>query len=122
MQKKVLIAEDEKPMAMALKLKLEKEGFKAQIAYNGNECLEQIKDYQPDLLLLDIMMPEKDGFAVLEELKKQGNKIPVLVSSNLSQKEDFERAEKLGAKGFYVKSNTTLADIIKKIKQVLKIQ
>ena len=64
-------------------------------------------------------MPNKDGFAVLEELKKKGSKIPVIVTSNLSQDEDAKRAKSLGAKDYFIKSNTPIKDIISHIKDIL---
>jgi len=121
MAKNILIAEDEKPMAKALELKLTKEGFSVSVALDGEEALGLIEKKKFDLMLLDIMMPKVDGFAVLTKIKEQKIQLPVIVSSNLSQVEDIERAKALGAVDFLVKSNVTLADIITKIKQILKI-
>lgn len=117
---KILIAEDEKPMARALELKLNHSGFEAKAVYDGEEAIEALSKEKFDLLLLDLIMPKKDGFAVLEELKKRGNKIPVVISSNLGQDEDIKRAESLGAKDYFIKSNTPLTDIVENIKKILK--
>jgi len=121
MSKNILIAEDERPMAKALELKLTKEGFAVTVAYDGQEALDKLSVGSFDLMLLDIMMPQVDGFAVLAKMKEQKIKTPVIVSSNLSQVEDIERAKSLGAVDFIVKSNVTLAEIIQKIKALLKI-
>jgi DNA-binding response OmpR family regulator len=121
MAKNILIAEDEKPMAKALELKLTKEGFNVSVAYDGEEALNLIAKKKFDLMLLDIMMPKVDGFSVLTKLNEEKLKLPVIVSSNLSQVEDIERAKSLGAVDFLVKSNVTLAEIIQKIKAILKI-
>jgi len=117
-EKKILIAEDEKPMARAMKLKLENEGYIADIANNGNEAVEGLKKGY-DLLLLDLMMPELDGFGVLEARKKNNIKTPVIVSSNLSQQEDFARAKELGAVDYFVKSDTPLTEVIERVKKAL---
>jgi DNA-binding response OmpR family regulator len=118
-QKKVLIVEDEKPMARALQLKLEKEGFAVRTVFDGDEALELLLKEKFDIVLLDIMMPKKDGFAVLAELRERKDSTPVVVSTNLGQEEDAERAKKLGAQDYFVKSNTPIAEVIEHIKQTL---
>jgi len=118
-KKKVVVAEDEKPMARALQLKLEKKGYEVFLAYNGKQALEQVKKHKPHVMLLDLVMPELDGFGVLEELKKRKDKTPVIVSTNLSQQQDEQRVRELGAKDYFVKSNTSLVDVIKHIEKIL---
>jgi two-component system, OmpR family, response regulator VicR len=120
MAKKILIAEDERPMAKALQLKLTKEGFEAVNAYNGDEALELLDNGKFDLMLLDIMMPNTDGFAVLEALKKKNISLPIIVTSNLSQEEDIAKAKKLGAKDFLVKSDVPINKIVEKVNNLLK--
>lgn len=117
--KRILIAEDEKPMAHALELKLNSVGFVAKAVHDGDEALAELSREKYDLLLLDLMMPVKDGFAVLEELHKRGIKIPVIVSSNLSQEEDLKKARALGAKDYFVKSDTPINEVIEHIKKLL---
>lgn len=117
--KKVLIVDDEKPLAHALQLKLNSEGFQTSTAGNGVEAVELLTKEHFDLVLLDLVMPQKDGFAVLEELKAKNVTTPVIVTSNLSQTEDFEKAKKLGAKGYFIKSDTPLAEIVAKVKAML---
>lgn len=118
--KKILIAEDEKSIAKALQIKLSLAGFEVEIAVNGEEALTLMKGKKFDLLLLDIMMPKKDGFSVMEEMKKNKNKTPIIILSNLSQEEDAVRARNLGAIDFFIKSNTPLADILVKVKKHLE--
>jgi len=120
-KKRILIAEDEKPMAKALQLKLNNMGFEAEIAGNGEEALEMLKNGNFDLLVLDLMMPKVDGFGVLTELKNQGSSLPVIVASNLSQPDDAKRARDLGARDFFVKSNTQIIEVIGQIKNILGI-
>lgn len=118
--KKILIVEDEKPLSKALSLKLSGSGFEVKVAGNGDEALEELNGTSYDLALLDIMMPKRDGFSVLEELKKASNKTPVFIMSNLGQNEDIKHAEALGAKGYIIKSNTPLSKIVEKITSFLQ--
>lgn len=117
-QKRVLIAEDEKPLAHALELKLKFEGYDVVVAHDGQKCIELLTGQQFDVLLLDIMMPVMGGFQVLEQLQKAQNPPIVFVLSNLSQPEDEERALGMGAKKFFVKADTPLSIIIEEIKKV----
>ncbi len=118
--KKILIVEDEQPLARVLALKLNSVGYQTTTIFNGEEALALLSKEQFDLILLDLVMPKQDGFYVLTELNKVGNKTPVIVSSNLSQTEDIEKAKKLGAIDYFVKSDVTLVDIVSKVKQYLQ--
>lgn len=120
--KKILVAEDDKFLASAYRVKLAKAGFEVQIVSDGSEALEALKTFTPDIILLDLIMPGKDGFATLQELKINSDwkKIPVLVASNLGQKEDIDKATQLGAVGFIIKSDFSLESIIDKINQVIQ--
>ncbi len=115
----ILIMEDEKPMALALQLKLRKLGFEVEIVANGEEGLALLDKRKFNLILTDLMMPKMDGFGVLEALKAKADLTPTLVLTNLSQVEDEQRAKALGAKGFFVKSNTPLAAIVTAVQQFL---
>lgn len=119
--KKILVAEDDKFLASAYRVKLTKAGFEVQIASDGNETLEILKTFTPDLILLDLIMPIKDGFAVLAELKASPlwKGIPVIVASNLGQQEDTDKAMQLGAIDVVVKSDLHLEDLIAKINTIL---
>lgn len=116
--KKILIAEDERPLSKALELKLTNEGYQITPAYNGAEAIEKIQAEKFDLLLLDLVMPEKDGFAVLEHIKKQGVKLPTIVLTNLSQDQDRDKAKKLGATDFFIKSDSPISEIVKYVKKI----
>lgn len=120
--KKILVAEDERPMARALELKLTHAGFTVFLAGNGADALSLIDKEHPDLILLDLIMPKQDGFSVLEALKKKGDRTPVIVLSNLSQEEDENRAKELGARGFFIKSNTPIAEIVEHTETFLASQ
>lgn len=115
MSKKVLIVEDERPLAHALQLKLEHEGIETQIAANGQECLDLLKTQKFDVMLLDMMMPVLGGFAVLEEINKMSEKPIVFVLSNLSVHDDQDKVLAMGAKKYFIKSDTPLAVIVEEI-------
>lgn len=117
--KKILIIEDEKPMARAMDLKLKKAGFDTKVVFDGEEAVKELSEGKYDLAVLDLVMPKMGGFAVLEELKIKNIKVPVIVVSNLSQEEDEKKARELGAKDFLIKSNIPIATIVEKIKGYL---
>lgn len=106
-------------MARALTLKLEKEGFEVESAGNGREGLEKIESENFDLVLLDLIMPEKDGFYVLEQVKDKEIDTKIIVASNLSQPEDVEKAKKMGAVDYFVKSDTPIVEVVEKVKNHL---
>lgn len=119
--KKILIVEDEKPMARALELKLTHSGFEVKSAPNGEEALKILEQETFDLILLDLVMPKMDGFKVLEELSARGIKSKVIVTSNLSQQEDIKRAKALGAQDYFIKSNTPIANIVEYVNKALHV-
>lgn len=117
--KKLLIVEDEKPLAHALQLKMTHEGYDVDTAFSGADGLKQALAGNYALILLDLIMPEMDGFAVLQELKDKHVKTKVIVLSNLGQDEDRKRAADLGAADYFVKANTPISDIVAKVKSVI---
>ena len=117
--KKILIVEDEKPLAKALVLKLTNSGYQAKAVYDGGEALEILKQEHFDLIILDLMMPKKDGFAVLKELQPLRLNTKIVVTSNLSQEEDFKKAKELGATELFIKSEIALAAIVQNVNKFL---
>ena len=103
----VLIAEDDRFLGNVLKTKIQQEGFDVRLVADGEEALAQINAAPPDILLLAVIMPKKNGFDVLAELrlKKGGTDIPVIILSNLGQEDDVKRGLALGAIDFLVKSD-----------------
>ncbi len=120
--KKILVVEDDKFLSSAYRIKLTKAGFEVQLAFDGSEALLRLETFTPDLILLDLIMPDKDGFATLTQLKRnpQWKNIPVIVASNLGQKEDIEKSMKLGAADYIVKSDTSLDNVLSKINALLE--
>lgn len=118
---KILVVEDDKFLANAYRVKLNKSGFDIKIARDGEEAIRMLSDFVPDLILLDLVLPKKDGFSVLKELKQneKWKNIPVIIASNLGQKEDIDRGMSLGATDYIVKSDLSLKDLIDKINSSL---
>lgn len=121
-KKRVLIIEDDKFLGSLLARKLEKEEFTASIAANGVEAFDKINESLPNLILLDLILPNMNGFEILEVLKKnqKTKDTPVIILSNLSQKEDIEKSLKLGAADYLVKAYSTPQEIVEKIKIFLR--
>ncbi|MDD5103223.1 MAG: response regulator [Candidatus Peribacteraceae bacterium] len=117
--KRILIVEDERPLAHALELKFRHEGFDTHICLDGEEALKEVTEGKYHVILLDLIMPRMDGFTFLQEMKNRGVKTPTVVLSNLGQDEDKTRAQSLGAVGYFVKSNTPIMEIIKQVQSLL---
>ena len=116
---KILIVEDDRFISSAYKMKLVKEQFQVDCAFDGEEALQLAESFSPDLILLDLIMPKKDGFETLKDLKNNPKlkHIPVIVSSNLGQQEDKDKVFALGAKDYFVKSDISLVELLEKIKK-----
>lgn len=121
-QAKLLIIEDDKFLRDLISQKLRKEGFNVLEAMDGEEGLKIAREKAPDIVLLDLILPGMDGFEILKILKsdKNASQIPVIVLSNLGQKEDMDRALSGGAEDFMIKAHFTPGEIVAKIKSVLK--
>ncbi len=111
--KKILIVEDDEAISNMYQTKLKQEGYEVLSAYNGSDGLNVAKKEKPDLILLDVILPQLDGFAVLEELKQGRDtaKIPVVMLTNLSTNEDQTKAKKFGADGYLVKASLTPTEV-----------
>ena len=122
MAKKILIVEDDKFLRELIAKKLSSEGYQVLETMDGEEGLEKTKEEKPDLILLDLILPSMDGFEFLAHIKTAPklSKIPVIVISNLGQKEDIEKALKMGVVDYLVKAHFTPGEIIERIKKVLR--
>ena len=118
--KKILFVEDEESLQSVVKETLEKNGYSVLSALDGKKGIEVAKSENPDLILLDLILPQKDGFEVLAALKENPNTavIPVIVLTNLEGSADIEKALSLGARTYLVKSNYSLDDVLLKVKSV----
>lgn len=103
---KIIIIEDDHFFQNFYSIKLKEQGYEVEIASDGQEGIDKIKTFMPDLILLDLIMPVKDGFKVLEELKADQSlsKFPVIVFSTLGQESDIKKAISLGARAYINKS------------------
>ena len=119
MPKTILIAEDDNFLQKMLRYSLEEEGFSVLSAENGEVAIEKIEKEKPDLVLLDILMPKVDGFAVLEHLQEHKIRVPVVITSNLGHQDDVDKCMKLGAKDYIIKSDTESTDLVEKVKKYL---
>jgi len=119
--KKILFVEDEPNLQKAVGELLKQEGYQIFGAFDGAEGLEIAKKEKPNLILLDLILPKKDGFEVLKELKadKDLKDTPVIILTNLEGTGDVEKALDLGATTYLVKANYELDDILKLVKSNL---
>ena len=117
----ILVVEDDYFLRNLLLHKIEQEKLPFDTAVNGSEALEKIKAKIPAVIILDLVLPDTDGFEVLEKIKKQPatKDIPVIVVSNLGQKDEIERCLKLGANDYLIKANFTPKEIVDKIREYL---
>ena len=118
--KKILVAEDEEVLLNVLKDRFEAEGWEVTTARDGEEAVESIKKTRPDLVLLDLLMPKKDGFEVLKEIRgdPEFKTLPIIVVlSNLGSDEDIKKALALGANDYFVKTQHPMSEIVEKAKK-----
>lgn len=120
-KKKIVIIEDDEHISRIYGMKFTKEGYDTVFVTSGEQAVEKIASEMPNLVILDLMMPKRDGFGVLEDIKKNPNlsKIPVLVISNLGQQSDRERATELGASDYMIKVNNSMQEVVDKAKSYL---
>ena len=121
-KKKILLVEDDKMINSMYKTKLEADGYLVLTADNGHQGLELALNENPDLIMLDVILPQLDGFSVLQEIRNNGENLrnkPVILLTNLATFEDQEKGKALGANDYLVKSNLTPTQVSEKIKEHL---
>lgn len=116
---KILLIDDDPFIVEMYAIKLKDEHFQIEVARDGQDGLKKATAYDPDVILLDIVMPGMDGFQVLEELRKTGRPRKVILLTNLGQKEDVERGMRLGADDYIIKAHFTPSEVVAKIRTVL---
>lgn len=119
---KVLLVEDDIFLSSLLKNRLQKEGIEILLAKDGKEALTILKSTKPDLILLDLILPEKSGFEVMEDMRSdpQFQEAPIVVISNLGQPEDITKSHELGAVEYFVKAQTSIDDLVGKVKEFIQ--
>jgi len=120
--KSILLIEDDPFLVDLYNTKLKEENFEVEIAVSGREGLRKFKEKKPDLILLDIVLPDLDGWEVLEEIKKLNklNDLKIVVLSNLTERGDVKRAQELGAAKYLIKSHFTPTEVVQEIKKILE--
>ena len=119
---KILVIEDDKFLRELIVQKLLKEGYEVAEAVEGEGGIKKVTEENPDIILLDIILPGMDGFEVLKKIKedKKVQHIPVIILSNLGQQDDIDKGIKLGAKDYLIKAEFTPGEIVEKVKNVLE--
>jgi DNA-binding response OmpR family regulator len=119
--KKILIIEDDPFLSEMYAAKFSQSGFEAEVAADGKEGIAKIKDKQPDLILLDIVLPKMDGFEILKKIKEDPKlkEIPVILLTNLGQKSEVEKGLALGADEYIIKAHFTPTAVVAKVKEIL---
>jgi len=119
----VLLVEDDVFLANIYKTKFDMEGFKVTVAENGEAGWNEAKKKKPDIILLDILLPKMDGFGVLAKLKgdAETKDLPVILLTNLGQKDDVQKGLELGAKDYLIKAHFKPSEVVDKVKKVLNI-
>jgi two-component system alkaline phosphatase synthesis response regulator PhoP len=120
--KKILLVEDDEFLLRSYKTKFQKLGIEAAIAHDGKEALALTKEDKPDLILLDIVMPVKDGFDFLEEFNALYGvgSVPVIALTNLGQDESIERGKELGVAEYMVKAHHSMQEVVDIVLKYLK--
>lgn len=119
---KILLIEDDTFLVEMYTTKFELEGFEVVSAEDGKKGLDMAGKENPDIILLDILMPKMDGFEVLDALKKdkEMSGIPVVLLTNLGQKDDVKKGFERGAVGYLIKAHFMPSEVVDKIKKILK--
>lgn len=119
--KKILLVEDDNFIIDIYITKLKEVGFSVQSAVNGEDAIAKIKQSRPDLVLLDIVLPQVTGFEFLQEIKSMPElkNVPVIVLSNLGQKKEVEKGLSLGAAKYLIKAHYTPTEVVEEIRAVL---
>ena len=122
-KQRILVIEDDQFLGELITMKLSKENFDVTLATTGADGLQKVEELKPDIVLLDIILPEMDGFEVLKGIRSLSDTVtsqtPVILLSNLGQESNIERGLSLGAQDYLVKSNFTTDEITKKVRETL---
>ncbi len=121
-KKKILLVEDEPFLSSLLELKLSQEGFQIEKAMDGEEAFVMLESFQPDLILLDLILPKRNGFEFLEMLRNDPrfSKTPVIITSNLGQDSDIERGKTFGVIEYIIKNKLSIDELVNKVSQEVK--
>lgn len=120
---KIAIIEDDQTISQMYRMKFEADGFDVRLAGNGKLGIDLVESFSPDIILLDIQMPEMDGAEALTAMRKTpwGKDIPVIVLTNMGEEESPKELEHLGVKSYIVKADMTPSQVVGKVKETLGI-
>jgi DNA-binding response OmpR family regulator len=120
--KKILLVEDDPFLIDIYKTKLKESGFSVEVADDGEDALRKVKDKKPALVVLDIVLPQIDGWEILRKIKSETKlkNLKVIILSNLGQKEEVEKGIKMGAAKYLIKAHYTPTQVVEEIKKLLK--
>lgn len=123
-KKRILLVEDDRFLSDMYSTKLAESGFEVELAVDGEEGLAKIKEKKPDLVLLDIVLPKKDGFEIMQEVRKDESlkNVLIIALTNLGQKEEVEKGMKLGANDYIIKAHFTPTEVDAKIRALFAKQ
>jgi len=121
MAKKILLIEDDSFLSEIYMAKFQESGFEVSAARDGIVGLAKIKEQEPDVILLDVVMPNMDGFEILQAVKEdpQAKNIPVVILSNLGEQENIQKGLELGAAAYIVKAHYTPTEVVARVKEIL---
>ena len=120
---KIAIIEDDSAIHQMYRMKFESEGFDVQLASDGRAGVELVKKFKPDLVLLDLQMPEVDGLTALKEIRTHdwGREIPVIILTNLGEEESPKEIKQYSISGYIVKADLTPRQVVARVKEVLGV-
>lgn len=120
--KTILLVEDDPFLIDIYRVKLKEAGFSVDVIDNGEKVMRSLEEKKPDLILLDLVLPQVDGWEILKKIRESDTlkKISVIVLSNLGQKEDVEKGLKLGADKYLIKAHHTPGEVTKVVKEILE--
>jgi len=121
-KKKILIVEDDAFLSSLLKTRIQGDGFEALLASDGDMALKILQEEKPDLVLLDVILPKRSGFELIESLQSDPRfkSVPIVIISNLGQEADIIRGKELGVVDYFVKARISIDDLLKKVREHLK--
>lgn len=118
---KIAIIEDDPVISQMYRMKFEAEDFDVQLANNGARGVSLVKEFQPDIILMDLQMPEMDGATALKEIRSHdwGKEIPVIILTNLGEEESPKEIRTLGIHSYIVKANLTPRQVVSRVREAL---
>lgn len=120
-KKKILLAEDNQFILRSFKHIISENGYDIKTVSDGSHVVHEVVEYQPDVLILDLILPNMNGFDILKKLRSKVEyaNLPIIVATSLGQEEDKEKVMALGATDYIVKPHTTLQELLKMIESVI---